>query len=318
MKSPMGTLALALLVSVACRSMDGSDTPTIEHGSLTREYVLHIPEGEHEQGTLPLLFVCHGGGGDAKRARKWGFDEVAKENGFAICYPEAIDGHWNDGRGGAKFKQHDAKIDDVGFVMALHKQLLAEHEEFDSHRVYVTGASNGGMFTQRLALEHATSFAAAATIIGSLPKPLAKDFKPDAPIPMLFMNGTEDPLVPYAGGTVTFALFPNLPRLRKQKSRGDVIATDASVALWIKSNHAKTEPTVALLPDRDKKDGAHIKVSTWPAEENGAPVVLYKVIGGGHTIPGGSQKVPKRVVGTVCGDIDGPQAIWTFLSAHRR
>jgi len=47
-------------------------------------------------------------------------------------------------------------------------------------------------------------------------------------------------------------------------------------------------------------------------------VALYKVIGGGHTLPGGRQYLPARVVDRTCGDIDAAATVWRFLAARRK
>jgi len=93
-----------------------------------------------------------------------------------------------------------SESDDVGFVLAI-LDLVAESVRFDPDRVFVTGASNGGMMTFRLALEANDRFTAAAAVIANLPDP--SECRPLVdPIPMLIMNGTDDPLMPYEGGYV--------------------------------------------------------------------------------------------------------------------
>lgn len=42
------------------------------------------------------------------------------------------------------------------------------------------------------------------------------------------------------------------------------------------------------------------------------------VEGGGHTWPGGTQYLPKAVVGTVCRDIDATREIFDFFARHQR
>jgi len=44
-----------------------------------------------------------------------------------------------------------------------------------------------------------------------------------------------------------------------------------------------------------------------------AVVERYRVDGGGHTIPGGTQYLPKRIIGPLCRDDDGIRVIWEFF-----
>ena len=47
-------------------------------------------------------------------------------------------------------------------------------------------------------------------------------------------------------------------------------------------------------------------------------MLLYVEAGAGHTWPGGSQYLPKGVIGGVCRDFDATQAIWDFFKTHPR
>ncbi|MDF1838114.1 MAG: PHB depolymerase family esterase, partial [Planctomycetota bacterium] len=154
---------------------------------MERTYRVFQPTGLSGDRAAPLVFAFHGGSGNAKQAqRHYGFDVLAQKHGFLVVYPEAIDGHWNDGRNGEKFAVQNRTVDDVAYFRAVLKQVKADHK-VDADRIYAMGASNGGMFVQRLALEETRTFAAVASTISSLPKPLKSDFKPKAPLSVLFL-----------------------------------------------------------------------------------------------------------------------------------
>lgn len=175
----------------------------------------------------------------------------------------------------------------------------------DPERIYVTGASNGGMMTQRLACEATGAFAAAAAVISSMPAAL--DCRPSRPFPMLFINGTDDPLMPYQGGQVHFY----------RRQLGEVLSTPETVAFWAANNGCNPTPESVLL-DLDPDDGTWIALDSYSGCQAGAQVLLYTVNGGGHTWPGGSQYLPEFVVGKVSNDMESNQAIWGFFAAHRR
>ena len=73
----------------------------------------------------------------------------------------------------------------------------------DPKRIYVTGVSNGGAMTMTLVCERADLFAAAASVIMNFTDEFADACHPSRPVPMLMMNGTADPLIPYEGGRGT-------------------------------------------------------------------------------------------------------------------
>ena len=170
----------------------------------------------------PVVIVFHGGGGDARQIAGFsGFSMLSEKHGFITIYPQSIDKHWNDGRHSEKFRDHDATINDVAWIEGLIGGLERKYS-IDKTRVYATGISNGGMFSQRLAIELGQHFAAVASLTAQIPEPLA-EAKPKRQVSVLIINGTQDPFVPYEGGEVTPQLFPRLAKLRRRPSRGKVI-----------------------------------------------------------------------------------------------
>jgi polyhydroxybutyrate depolymerase len=241
--------------------------------------------------------------------------------GFIVVYPEGLNKHWNDGRDAPRFAEQDATIDDVAFVLALLKSLPTAHEiKIDSERVYATGASNGGFISQRLALDAADTFAAVGVIIATMGTPLAEPerFKPSQPVSILFMNGTADPFVPYDGGPITPNFTPRRRTAEKDYGRGECTSTDKAISLWIEHNQLAAEPITESLPDKDTTDSCTVKKSTWHSTDKSNPteVVLYRIEGGGHTIPGGVQYLPEAIIGKTCQDFDGVATVWDFLSKH--
>ena len=287
-----------------------------QHDGRDRPYLIHVPSSYREEQPASLVFVFHGGAGTAKKIAQFtGFDELSQRRGFIVVYPQGLNGHWNDGRKEETFRKHNESVDDVGFVVALLESLKAEYA-IDPNAVFATGLSNGGMFSHRLGIEHSQHFAAIAPVIGGIPEPLA-DREPQQPVSVLIMNGTEDPFVPYNGGPVTVRLFPLLRR-RPLADRGRVISTDAAVRFWLRHNGTAGEPKTTRLADADPSDGCHVERAEWTCAGRGVSVVLYKVVGGGHTYPGGSQYLPERVIGKTCGDLRATEVIWEFFAAHRR
>jgi polyhydroxybutyrate depolymerase len=324
---PIITIALITLIVVSqshaqrsARRWQGGVTGvrnSVEHEGRERHYRIHVPQQIREDQPVPLVLFLHGGGGTADVASRMGMTTVADRHGFIVVYPEAIDKHWNDGRDSQLFREHDERINDVAYLTSL-VDTIGEARRIDRGRIFVAGVSNGGFMSQRLAIEESQLFAAAGILIATMGEPLSREFAPEHPVSVLFMNGTEDPLVPYDGGEVG----NNLPRRRvsssTKPSRGNCIATDDAVQLWLDRNGLdNTQPTVATLDDNEH-DGSQVEVSLWSGGESNTSVALYRVVNGGHTIPGGAQYLPARLVGKRNEDIDGLETVWQFFATRAR
>ncbi|MFG0265959.1 MAG: alpha/beta hydrolase family esterase [Rhodopirellula sp. JB055] len=301
------------------RSGATGESVSVKHNGLDREYRIHVPKDLPADAKVPLVVCLHGGGGNSRTASVMGLTPVADREGFIVIYPNGIDKHWNDGRESPMFAEHDQTIDDVGFVMDLIERASKEHP-IDRNRIFATGVSNGGFMTQRLAMEHSETFAAVAVVIATMGEPLSKTFTPKSPVSILYMNGTEDRLVPYDGGPVGKPLTNRFNQVKGHEDapRGIAIPTDEAVSLWVKHNQTNSEPKIELIPDINKEDHSHIESKLWEGGERGTAVMLYKVIGGGHGLPGGSQYFPARLIGYSNQDVKGFDLIWDFFQNHAR
>ena len=296
-----GFSAIALIAASRGQLLPAGDTKkSLQVGGVAREYALHVPTNLPADGKFPLLLVFHGGGGHAWRMSKFTkFDEIADKSGFVVAYPEALNKSWDDTRG-------LSKADDVGFVRTLIEQLEKELP-IDSSRVYAAGISNGGFFSNRLACDLSDKIAAIAAVAATMPTTLPESCHPARPISVLYMNGTKDPLVPINGGAVGANLGLH---------RGDCISLADAVKFWTNWDHTAAAPKSSDLPDR-VYDGTHVKREVYSGGKSGTEVVVYRVEGGGHAWPGGSQYLPKMMVGKASQQIDGSQEIWDFLQRQR-
>lgn len=287
----------------------GLEEQTITVGGVDRTYYLHAPRGRRSERARPLVLVLHGGGkGDGMTvAKSLGFTQLADRHGFVVAYPNGIDAQWNDGRGETYSGDLDASVDDVGFISALIDELVRT-ERVDPDRVYVTGISNGGMMTLRLGCELSDKLAAIAPIAANIPANIVEGCEPERALPVLVMNGTADPLVPWEGGEVHFG----------RKTMGEVVSTAETVGFWVERDGCGKTPSVRELPDRDTGDNSTVRVSTYAGGEGGSEVVLYAIEGGGHTLPGSAMPDIERLFGAKNMDIDGAAVIWDFFEKHTR
>jgi polyhydroxybutyrate depolymerase len=281
-----------------------SEPRALTHGGLERSYRVYVPEEFEATAGLPLVMVLHGGGGRGSGVMELvGFNRLAQEEGFIVVYPDGIGGEWNDGRG-VRFRgdQANAAIDDVGFLVAVVAAIDAEFN-IDRGRVYVTGASNGGMMSHRVAIEASEVFAAAAPVIGALAEPLLAGPLPALPVPMFIVNGTEDEAVPFEGGFVF-----GRPQL------GALASVEETVDFWREANACVGQPEMIPLPDLDPRDGSRVRRESHTCSD--APVEVHVIEGGAHVWPTG-QSLP-RFLSPGNRDFNATTAIWEFMQQFAR
>jgi len=291
---------------------------TIEHNDVDRGFGRYAGVGVGYD-PAPVVLLLHGGGGSSNQL--WNGDDgqawrrLADTHGFVVLVPQGRSDpgnsdahHWNDCRSNIAEPEAASEADDVGFL----RSVVAWAEDrwpVDLDRVYVTGPSNGGMMSYRLAMEGSNLLAAAAPIIANLPDP-SECVDPKRPVPILIMNGTEDPLMPWDGGCVANA----------RCERGAVTSTAETVAFWVAVNATVEDPICIDLPDVDPGDGSTISVCTYSDGTAESEVVLYRINGGGHAVPG-PDPLPwwyRLIVGPKNHDISAPDEIWAFFDRHRR
>jgi polyhydroxybutyrate depolymerase len=290
---------IVTLFTVCLKSQDFSDKLIID--GLDREYIMHLPKNYNITIPRPLILVFHGGGSEAKAMVKFTkFNTLADEGNFIVCYPNAINKNWNDGRIG---DQLPMDRDDVKFISVLIDTLIARYS-VNPQRVFATGISNGGFFSIYLAYKLSDKILGVAPVCAALPENYADNFFNDHPVSLLLINGTDDPLVKYDGGTVGF---------KDEKERGKSISTDRTVDIWMKLNNCQNSVKIETLDDDEDDDGCTAKKYTYYTCKNGTEVAYIKVEGGGHTWPGGVQYLPKIIVGKVCKGFNATEVIWNFF-----
>ncbi len=291
--------AALVLTSLSCSTSRLSSSTdarleagTLQHEGLDRSYWVYAPDSLDAGKPAPLVLALHGGGGTGKAmcTLAGGLMAVADEQGFLLACPDGVERHWNDGRGIDDWRAHAEQIDDVGFLTALVEQ-LSQQWSIDREAVFVTGISNGGLMSYRMACERADLVGGIAAVTASLPEALACE--PSRPVSVLILNGTDDPLVPYEGGEVTV--------LRRQLGR--VRSTEETYQFWAEINGCQGAAIVTAEPDLDPTDGTKVQRTSLGDCQDGTRVELYTIVGGGHTWPGGPQYLPVGLVGRVSRDL---------------
>lgn len=265
----------------------------IESGGLTRTAIL-VQHRRLKQARRPLVIILRGGRDkNAHLRRILGLEEMARSSGPILLYPEPVSGHWSDAPGAESSR-------DAVFIRDLIAKLVSEGIA-DPRKVFIIGVSNGGMMALRLACDNAIVFAGAAAVITGMPSDLAATCKPARPLPFMMIAGTADPLVPYTGGKA------DLP-----ESKAELLAVDATLAIFGKAAGCGEGHTTTPFPDRDRRDGTRAYLDRLIGCK--APVEAVRIEGGGHAVPGhwsGAGLGPAR--GRRNNDIESASLIWDFF-----
>ena len=195
------------------------------------------------------------------------FNRIADREGAIIVYPEGVDRHWNDGRDLPDTAARD-NVDDVDFILALVEEVARQHE-LDRGRIFSTGISNGGFMSMRLACDAADTFAAVAPVTAVLSEKLGARCAPSRPVSIMIVNGTEDPLVPWAGGMVKVLGV----------SRGAVWSAERTFERWLElwtitTNEQFPEPIAAEFQRKARRVAESLKAGLLfdPARSTARPV----------------------------------------------
>jgi polyhydroxybutyrate depolymerase len=301
------------LFSAGAQAAAGLERHEIAHGGMAREYWIHDPRaGTAKTGKRPLILVLHGGGGradkfDVMTGGENSFDRLADREDILVVYPQGHKKQWNDGRELPNVEAQSLNLDDVGFLSALIDLMVKSHGA-DPSRIYVTGPSNGGHMSNRLACEISDKVAAVGIVIASMPVLMSDKCRPKRQVSVLIMNGTDDPLVPYDGGMVKVL----------GRERGMDVSTAGTFGFWLRRAGFAGNPgdiKAEQLPDADPDDKTRVERQDYRGPA-GTEVVLYTVRGGGHTWPGGRQYLFRGLVGRVSRDINATEVIWDFFKRN--
>ncbi|MBQ5609680.1 MAG: prolyl oligopeptidase family serine peptidase [Rikenellaceae bacterium] len=283
-------LLFAALFSMWHALADSNGTGTLTEHTLKykgEEYTYHLYLPKELPADAPLVLFFHGYGTTNVHKMNLGFNSLADEQGFAVCYPSGPTDHRGHSCWAVGYSFHtDAgwERDDVGFTKRLVKHLQREYG-LSRHNVFVTGHSNGGEMSYLLAYEAPEVFAAVAPIAGLTMEWMYRELTPKCPMPLLEIHGTADKVSKWEGD-------PD-----NQDGWGEYIAVPRAVSLWAATNRCTHEVTEELPTKRNR-----VVVHRYVDGIDGNEVWLYEVIGGQHAWPDA--------------DMDTAAEIWEFFSKY--
>lgn len=269
----------------------GDNDVTMQSGGLSREALFHAPPSYDGKTPLPLVLVLHPllAQNTLMRAlvKIERFSDVGQ--GFLTVFPNGINRSWNAGAccGDAR----DQNVDDVGFM----KDIIAKASStycVDPARIFAMGYSNGAFLSHMIACELGDTIKAIAPVAGTLGIS-ADQCTRTTPLPVLAFHGTDDTLVPYAGGspTAAFGIFSD---------QGTFQAPTVTDAFWAAHDKDPTTTTTSFQQG-DVTCAQHAGT---------ASVTLCTIQGGGHQWPG-SVGIPG--LGDTTQDIDATEAAVKFF-----
>ena len=285
-------LGLALL-SIPLAAQPKCVQEFFHYGGRERSYQLYIPE--NAPAGIPLVMVLHGYGGKAEGYRPE-MMEVAREEGFAVCYPQGRENSvgktgWNVGYP----TQADLKDDDRALVTYLAK-LLQRKYGFSKENTFLAGMSNGGEMCYLLAWSGDRTFTALASVAGLTMKWIYDGRMPRRPVPFLEIHGTADKTSRWEGdpaGQYGWGAYLSVPS-----------AVDAVVTLDRCPAYERTE--LPLKGPDARQVILHRYSGGLPAWKGGpsCEVRLYEVVDGKHS--------------WAMNDLDTCREIWNFFSQYLR
>ncbi|MSU78224.1 MAG: polyhydroxybutyrate depolymerase [Gemmataceae bacterium] len=300
----IGSLLLisALFIAQPESLGEGNHKRQITVDDLKRLHWIHVPAKYDAKKAMPIVLALHGAMMDAKMMEAFcQLNATADKHGFIVVYPNGTGPGgflqtWNAGLFPGDLNKQ--KVDDVKYLAKVLDDVIGSLN-VDTKRVYITGLSNGGMMSYRLAAEMSERIAAIAPVAGTM---AIEKYEPKRPIPVVHFHGTKDTLVPYDGPPKK----KDIPTFLKFRSVNDTILA------CVKANGCDEKATESEV--ESKADKLRVTRKAYPAGRTGADVILYTIETGGHTWPGNA--FSPAFLGTNTSNISANEVMWEFFARH--
>lgn len=253
---------------------------SIDTSGEMRDYRVHVPPGYDAKSPVALLVALHGYTQkidefmDISR-----FAEAVDKRNMIVVFPQGkaplgVPG-WNAGTccGTAQIQM----VPDVQFIRDMVAQIESNYC-IDPKRIFMSGFSNGGMLSHRLACEFSDRVAAIGAVSGTM---AIDPCIPKRPVPILHIHGTSDVVVPY-NNPLTAQTVPK------------------TIEGWVARNFC--QPNTSVVYSKGS-----VKCELYGSCD--ADVQLCTIDGGSHEWPGGGSAMG-------AGDINATEYILDFLEAH--
>ena len=259
-------LSITLLIGFVFGAVAADKNKTTEKSSWknNRNYKVLKPKNYDPKKKYPLILSLHGFSSNGSgQAGFFPLKDLADKYGFLYCFPSGLDRSWNATNACCDFRN---KHNDSAYLRGL---ILWAQKEYsiDKKKVYVTGLSNGGFMSYRMAHDHSDLITAIVPFAGVGFNQWPSN--PKTPVSVLHIHGTKDKTIKWAGGGIRSAKYPS---------------AEDNFAKWKAFNKCeKKTDTSDLKIDLDRKvDGAETKVVRYESKEGKIVTELWEVVDGGH------------------------------------
>jgi polyhydroxybutyrate depolymerase len=157
-------------------------------GAAVDSYYVHRPSGLDRSKAVPLVLVCCQG---KLTETQTGFSQQADRSGFVVAYVSPAK-FYNDAE---RLRGPGTPYPDMTFISSVIDKVTAS-DNIDPARVYMTGASAGGVISYRVACYLSDKVTAIGSVSGVDVVPACR---PPHPVSIAEIHGTADPAIPYDG-----------------------------------------------------------------------------------------------------------------------
>jgi len=284
----------------------GYEQGILEHDGRQREFIYRLPRGFNPKSEHPILIALGGAWMKGRQTSLFmAFDvaPLADKTGTVMVYPSPADNFWNPKMGG---EHPAADVNDSDFLVQLIDH-VSERFKGDRRRIYCLGASNGAVMAHRLACDHPDKVAGIVTMLGLMGVDAAHEHTNALPVPVLVMHGTEDKMMKWEGGPLK--VLPDKPPFSV------LLSAEDTIEYYKQRNKVTGNPEIVNLHDRNTKDGSTVVSCTYSGE---APVVFWKLDGGGHGVPTAGWRPWVRFMQGTNRDINSLPEAFKFLHRFAR
>lgn len=262
-------IIFSAIADVAAESQEqkyrDSEVVSFEYKGTHRTYRIYRPEGLSVGA--PWVVYTHGYG-SATRWRE-GLNEVARREGFAVCYPDGLpDTRGKDGWNVGYPPQSNLTIDEADFFRAL-KSDVCQRYGLSEDNAFMAGMSNGGDLCYQLAFTAPGLFRAYGSVAGLLFNWVFVKYPLPQPVPFMEIHGDCDRTSWWEGD------YTN------RGGWGAYLPVPYAVSTMATANRCCTVEVDTLVHHTDATK--HIVRTRYGNSPNGADVELYRVEGGAHS-----------------------------------
>ena len=177
---------------------------SVSFGGRTANLV--VPSTYSALNPASLILLLHGYGQTSASVDNYlKFSQLADEYGYFLLVPDGLVDVIDQGNGRQGWNATDfccdfvpPAHDDSAFLRGLIDTVRSQYS-IDDGRIFVTGHSNGGFMSYRMACDHADIVSAIVSLAGATFDTLA-DCSPSQPVHILQVHGTEDTAILFNGG----------------------------------------------------------------------------------------------------------------------